>query len=144
MNKVLPAVLFVLFSGCCLFGQTGQATMTPPTVLAGKNITVTVTVNRPANVQQTSLNVRVVPKEPKDNAPAFGFNLGRKNENEPTIYVGTSMVPPNAKGVWRIETVKVDVPQGGQVELETNHPEFTVIPIQVILPTSGKVEVASP
>jgi hypothetical protein len=131
----------LMFVAVSSFGQSGQATMSPTTVDAGKNITVTITVNKVPSVQQTTLHVGFAPKDPKDNATAFGFNLGQK-ENDSKVYTGGGLVPPNAKGIWSVQEVTLGIPSGGgNVTLDTNHPEFTVTPVVVTLPTKGDVVV---
>jgi hypothetical protein len=143
MRNVLPVVLLVLASVSCMFGQSGQAAMSPTTVVAGKQITVTITLNKAFSEQGAVVGVSVEPKDPKDNAPGFGFSLGPKDSTG-KVYTGSNVVALNAKGIWSIKELHVTIPNGGNFTLDTNHPEFTVTPVTITLPTKGDVVVTAP
>jgi len=142
MKTTLVVLLFIGLTMSAR-GQDATASMSPVEVTAGKSITVTITVNGVPSLAQTSLSATLGPKDPKDGGQAFSFNLGQKG-NDSTIYTGTTMVPPNSKGIWSLQEVRLNVPLESSRVLETNHPEFKIKPIEVTLPTKGKAEITIP
>jgi hypothetical protein len=131
--------MFIAMSS--LFGQSGQAAMSPTTVVAGKQITVTITLNE-ALPEGTDLVVRLAPKDPKD-GQALGFNLSPK-DNDRKVCAGSYAVPLNAKGTWHLQVATISIPNGGNSPLDTNRPDFTVTPVKITLPTKGTVVVTAP
>ena len=142
MRNIVLAVVLVFISVLRMFGQTGQAGMTPTTVVAGKNIVITVTLDKAPSVERTTLTVLLVPHDRKGNPQPFNISLTPK-DTDPKVYTTTYMVPQTAKGKWSIQVVRLEIPDSGVVFMETNHPEIEIKPIDVSLPTKGKVEVTA-
>jgi hypothetical protein len=140
--KTCSILLFTALTAISAFGQEAKVSMSPPEVEAGKNITLTITVNVVPSLERTSLSVTMAPRDPKDNAQPFSFSLGQKGDSK--VYVGITQVPSNGKGVWSIRDVSLSIPLGGSVPLETNRPEFTIKPIKITLPKTGNAEITVP
>lgn len=140
--KTCSILLFTALAALSAFGQAA-ASMSPTEVTAGKNITITITVNKTPSVAGTQLLAYLTPKDPKDNPPAFNLTLNPKSD-DPKVYTNSGMIPENAKGIWSLENATLIIPSGGNTRVETNHPELRVKPIGVTLPTTGKAEITVP
>ena len=142
--KIRPVLLFTTLATASIFAQTGKVAMSPTEATAGKNITITITVNKVPSVGQTSISAILAPRDPKDNAGPYGVNLTQK-PSDPRVYFVTTEIPINAKGVWFLRDTNMALPIVGVANsLETNHPEFTVKPVELTLPTSGRAEISVP
>lgn len=141
--KICSVLLFAALTSISGFGQEAKASMSPNEVAAGKNITITLTVDKVPSIQGATLSVILAPKDPKDNPGSYGVNLIRDNDSN--VYSNTTQVPPNARGVWYIREASTSLPVvGGSTPIDTNHPEFTIKPIEITLPKTGKVGITTP
>jgi len=97
MKRSLFFSLVVLLWGVSSFAQEAKAPMSPAEVTAGKNITITIIVDKAPSVEGTTVSVVLAPRDSKDNGNPFGLSLAPKNGYLKT-YVGTTQVPINARG----------------------------------------------
>lgn len=143
--KTRLVLLFTALSALSALGQDAKANVTPPEAEAGKPITIILTVDKPPSVENTAIGITLAPKEPKDNGTPYGVNLSPKNTGS-NIYVATTTTPPNAKGTWYVRDAYSSLPVvGGSVPIElVDHPEFTIKPVEITLPKTGKVQIAVP
>ena len=143
--KICSVLLLTTLTTISAFAQDheAKASMIPAEVTAGKNITVTITVDDGPSLEQTSIGITLAPKDPKDNAQPFGTTLSPKS-SDPKVYSVTVQVPPNGKGVWTLRNAALNIPQGGSVPLETNSPEFIIKPIKNSFPKKGTADITVP
>ena len=141
--KILSILLFTALAAISGFGQEAKASMSPTEVVAGKNITITLTVDIPPSVEATQISVLLAPREQKDNPNQFGVPLIAK-KTDPKTYSNTVQVPFTAKGVWYIKGAFTSLDSGSADIALTDRPELLIKPVEVIFPKTGKVAISVP
>jgi len=141
--KFRLVLLFTALSAVSALGQSMKATITPPVVDAGKQITITLTLNRAPSTNLVNVNVTLSPKEQADNPQPYAVGTSAKTVGS-NVYVQTIAVPLNAKGVWYVKDASAVVNGVSTPIALSDHPEFKVTPVEVILPKSGEVAITVP
>lgn len=140
--KFWSVASFLVLVAVSALGQT-KAMVSPPEVDAGKDITITVTVDRPASLDTARVTVTIAPKEQKDNAPPYTIAVFSKG-NDPKVLSNTGRVPPTAQGVWYVRDAYTQVDSVPIYMELLDHPEFTVKPIEIVVPKTAKVTITVP
>ena len=141
--KIYPVVLTTALLAVSALGQeAAKASMSPPEVVAGKSITITIKLDKPLK-DGAQLQAFLGPKDLTQ--PGAGpANLIATTD--PLVYRNTETIPITGKGVWTIREVRIVIPAslGTPPIVKTDEPEFTVKPVPVELPTSGSVKFTIP
>jgi hypothetical protein len=149
--KIRLVLLFTALAAGLTFGQdAAKASVSAfaSEIVAGKNVTMTITLNDVPSVdgkrlESTQVRMNWGPKDKSDPTPSGNIVLGP--QKDPRVYSDTFLVPPNAKGVWVIKDAMLWIPGGGDsVPLKVDAPDFRIKSSKVVLPTSGTVKVAVP
>jgi hypothetical protein len=141
--KKLPVMLVIALSAISAFGQDAKAKVDPPVVEAGKNITITLTLDRAPSTNLVNVNVTLAPKETPDNPPQFDIGTSAKAAGS-NVYISTITVPLNARGAWYVKNAYSQVNGASTPIALADHPEFKVKPVEVVLPKSGDVAITVP
>ncbi len=142
MNTWL-VLLSTVLSAVSALGQDAKANVTPPEVEAGKDITVTVMVDRPPSIGNARINVTIAPKELAGNPSPFVVGVFPKN-GDSKILSNMTQVPPDAKGIWYVRDAYTQINGSSTPIVLSDHPEFKVRPIEIVLPRTGSVTVTIP
>jgi len=147
--KLCSVLLVTVLSAVSALGQVAKANVTPPEVMAGKNITITVTVDSAplvnnTQLKDTAISVILASRDSKDIPPEFG--IGLSPTSDPKIYTCTKQFPVAAKGTWFLKRATLNLSDGsGDRPLAiTNNLEFTVKPADLKLPTKGAASLTVP
>ncbi len=140
--KICSVILFAVLTAISALGQDAKASMSSTEVIAGKNITIEITLNEAPSTDGTQVRVLLGPKDASDTTPAVEYILTQQNDRR--TFNNFCLVPPTAKGTWVIKTVHLWVPGGENIPLTTNLPELKVKPIKLVLPTSGTIRIVVP
>jgi hypothetical protein len=138
--KICLMLLLAALTAVPGFGQTGKLSMSPTEVTAGKNITITIKLDEPLS-EGATLRANFGPKDSGQST-----NMPLNPTSDSLVYTNTGLVPANAKGVWEVKDIMLFIPASVEPTpvLNTDHPSFTVRPIETKFPTKGKVMVTAP
>ncbi len=135
--KKLFALLFLV--PVLAFGQdSAKASVAPIELTGGQNLTVKISVNKGVAIQNPYITVTLAPKDPKDKSQPINFNINPQG-NDSLVYQGSIQLSPSLKGVWYVQQAIFHMPVSGENSLQIDHPEFTVKPVEFVLPTTGNV-----